>query len=447
MPLYRLIGAQLLLVSAVMLAAKVHWITFLLVLAAFLTLSYWMGRKLIFPIEHLLRRAKATEDSVLDSELASDKHEEWEELESALGKIQSDLRQKTDTLTREREELATLMAAISDAILAVDPEGVPLFFNSRFAVLFLEKELQLRHARLGEIFRDPEVLEAFHATYSEGTAREIEVPLFTKDNPLQGHFSISISPLKKENGTIYGVVGVFHDITEMKRAERIRIEFVANVSHELRTPLTSIKGYTDTLREDVAQGRLDAAAASKFLEIISRNSDRLLHLIEDLLDLSSLEFGESEPTSSKQVIDTRDLTERVITQLQAKINDKRHTVRTVVEAPSIRSDAGRAEQVLVNLLENAIKYTPMGGKIEIRWSTSPKGVALHVIDNGPGIPSEHQPRLFERFYRVDQARSRELGGTGLGLAIVKHIMQRKGGSAWVRSEIGKGSEFVCEFPN
>lgn len=236
---------------------------------------------------------------------------------------------------------------------------------------------------------------------------------------------------------------------ELKRAEKVRIDFVANVSHELRTPLTSIKGYSDTLREDLAAGRLEMAP--KFLDVIDRNVNRLIDLIDDLLDLSKLESEESaDPTASslnRTSIDLRDMTEKVLQQLESKIKKKRHTVQYRIEAREVQGDPKRIEQVLVNLLENAIKYVPYGGEIEVAWTSEEREVQLAVIDNGPGIPAANLPRLFERFYRIDQGRSRESGGTGLGLAIVKHIMQRHGGTVSVRSQLGKGTEFICVFPD
>jgi two-component system, OmpR family, phosphate regulon sensor histidine kinase PhoR len=367
--------------------------------------------------------------------------------EVQFNQIQTDLKQKTEALSQEREELATLMSAISDAILAVDLTGKPLFFNSRFALSFFgfAEGKQTRQPHLGEVFRDPVILDAFHAAFEHGVNQQASIKLYVKGDTTPRFFSISIAPLRHEEGPVYGAVGIFHDVTELKRAENIRIEFVANVSHELRTPLTAIKGYTDTLREDVAQKKFDTA--SEFLEIIARNSDRLMRLIVDLLDLSSLESQDAAEKMSKTEVNTTELTQRVLTQLESRRADKGHTIGTVYGAPTVFADPARAEQVLVNLLENSIKYVPSSGKVSILWEKKPNHVLLKVSDNGPGIPIEHHSRLFERFYRVDQARSRELGGTGLGLAIVKHIMQQHGGSVWINSESGKGTEFVCQFPS
>ena len=449
----RLLAFQVLIMAALLPILRVPVKSLAILLVVFIPASAFMGRRLYSPLQNLLRKAKAPFDALSDQDLTRKDAEEWAELEFTLDQIRTDLKQKSDALVREREELATLMSALSEAILAVDPEGRPMFFNSRFALLFMEKmekDLRTRQAHLGETFRSPGVLHAFEKVLKEGIHQQIDVPLFVKNDPLQRHFSLSVAPLRKEAGTVYGAIGVFHDVTELKRAEKIRIEFVANVSHELRTPLTSIKGYTDTLRLDAARG--DFTAAGKFLDVIARNAERLMRLIEDLLDLSSLESGEAveaggnDPSFTITEVDVRELTSKVIQQLEKRRAFKNQTIEAIFDVNATRGDANRIEQVLVNLLENAIKYTPEGGNLSVRWSDSPKGTRVHVRDNGPGIPTEHHSRLFERFYRVDQARSRELGGTGLGLAIVKHIMQRHNGSAWVVSEMGKGSEFICEFP-
>ncbi len=422
----------------------------LLVLAgAFAAFSVWTGRRLVFPLGRLLRKAERASEEATELHAHEEDEEieavegEWSDLESTLDQIQINLRNKTETLSREREELATLMSAISDAILAVDRDGNPLFYNSRFALLFGDRELATKRPRLGEMFRTPEVLDAFHGALSTMQIQKSEAKLLAAQEPIPRYFSLSVAPLRRANGTAYGAVGIFHEITELKRAEQIRIDFVANVSHELRTPLTSIKGFTDTLRMDLKEGRTDSS--EKFLEVITRNVERLMSLISDLLDLSSLESGTEV---GKLPIETRELTTRVLSGLEAIREKKGHIVETSFEATSVFAQPGRVDQVLTNLLENAMKYVPAGGKIQVKWEKAPKtrGTLLRVADTGPGIPPEHQSRLFERFYRIDKARSRELGGTGLGLAIVKHIMQVHGGTVYVTSEPGKGAEFVCLFP-
>jgi len=337
----------------------------------------------------------------------------------------------------ERVQQETLLEVISDPVLGVDLEGAPIFYNSRFAVVMGERDLKNR--RLWKMFTDSEILKSFQAALKEGKTNSIRAIPF--DQPAgRRFFSVSISPLRKAKGKIYGAVGIFHDVTDLKRAEQIRIDFVANVSHELRTPLTAIKGYTDTLIQDLERG---TPPERGFFEVIARNTDRLMSLINDLLDLSSLE---STDVLHKTDLSTSELTMRILKQIQTSIDAKKQNVSITIIAKSVFADPRRAEQVLVNLLDNANKYTPNERKISIFWEPADNGTLLKVVDTGPGIPLEHQARLFERFYRVDKARSREIGGTGLGLAIVKHIMQRHDGEVWVESSPGKGTAFICRFP-
>jgi two-component system phosphate regulon sensor histidine kinase PhoR len=450
-PVTRLLVLQILLIIGLLSIMNVPFEIIGFFLLIFIPLSAFAGRKIYSPLQAILKRARNPVEQLTDHELTRRDSEEWAELESALDQIRTDLKDKTEALLREREELATLMSAISEAILAVDPDGKLMFFNSKFAHLFLQKigtGPETGESRLGEIFRTPSVLQAFEKVLHNGLHEQIDIPLFVKNESMQRHFNLSVSPLRGEEGPVYGAIGVFHDVTELKKAEKIRIEFVSNVSHELRTPLTAIKGYSETLRQDIV--RKEYGAAEKFIEVILRNSDRLMRLIEDLLNLSALESGESgepgESITSKTRIDVQELTEKVLQQLEPRRAEKKQQIDTYYEIPSVQAEPEKVEQVLVNLLENAIKYTPALGRLRVRWTSHSEGLRLQVSDNGPGIPVEHQPRLFERFYRVDQARSRELGGTGLGLAIVKHIMQRQGGSIWVISEPGKGAEFICQFP-
>lgn len=414
--------------------------------AVFATVIFWAGKSFSSPMRRVLEKALGQDSKLLAEDLGKNESGEWSDLESALDRIQSDLIQKTEQLSREREELATLMSAISDAIFAVDLDGNPLFFNSRFALLFGGKEFQSRKPRLGEIFRAPEILRAYQGVFSEGRIHNVEVSLHMAGDSVTHDFTLAVAPLHRADATVYGAVGIFHDVTELKRAEKIRIDFVANVSHELRTPLTAIKGYADTLREDMALKRYDSS--EKFLEIILKNVDRLMHLIRDLLDLSWLESTQTEEGLAKSSVSTRELTERALVQLEKRRAEKNHSIETSFDAELVDADPTRVEQVVVNIVENAIKYTPAGGKLSVRWDKLPNAIRLQVSDNGPGIAPEHYPRLFERFYRVDQARSRDVGGTGLGLSIVKHIMQRHGGSISVSgsSETSGGTTFTCLFP-
>jgi two-component system phosphate regulon sensor histidine kinase PhoR len=377
---------------------------------------------------------------------------QMEDRASDIDSIKSDLQKKSEALSREREEIEVLMAAIPEAIIAVDQNMRVLFYNSRFAVLFGDWKGGIKQPLLGEVFRTPDVLDAFKSSLKDGKNTGISTELRTLSEQQNRFFSLSVTPLRRETNPAYASVGIFHDVTELKQAERIRIDFVANVSHELRTPLTAIKGYTDTLAADIRNRQFNEV--DRYIEVINRNTDRLMSLIEDLLDLSSLESAdepgmdllEAPIDSHVTRVSTRDVSARTIAHLEPRRAHKNHTIETAFNTEYVNADPRRVEQVLTNLIDNAIKYVPQGGKIRVQWQKSDHAVVLRVADNGPGIPPQYQTRLFERFFRIDKARSREMGGTGLGLAIVKHIMQKHGGSVRVESELGKGTEFICEFP-
>ena len=249
--------------------------------------------------------------------------------------------------------------------------------------------------------------------------------------------------MKNELGRTNGAVFLIHDITELKRADEIRKDFVANVSHELRTPLSILRGYIETLRDDPA---IPPAESSRILEVMDRHSKRLGQLVDDLLALANLESGSSRLHVSE--IDLPKLFADVVRDWEKKFAEKK--LQVVVESPpalpALCADQGRLQEVLYNLLDNAVKYVPRNGRIWLRAQQRGDDLVVSVSDNGVGIAQEDLPRIFERFYRVDKARSRALGGTGLGLSIVKHIAQLHGGHAEAESELGKGTTVHVLFP-
>jgi two-component system phosphate regulon sensor histidine kinase PhoR len=243
-------------------------------------------------------------------------------------------------------------------------------------------------------------------------------------------------------GQRHGTVLVFHDLTRVKQLERTRQEFVANVSHELRTPLSLIKGYVETLLDGAKD---NPEIAAKFLQTIERNAERLRLLIEDLLTISELESGRVK--LNLQSVSLRAPVEKVLNDFKSRATARQ--IRLIDQVPDlrVRADADRLEQVLCNLVDNAIKYGRAEGSIALSArETTAEQIELSVRDDGPGIPPEALERIFERFYRVDKARSREQGGTGLGLSIVKHIVQSHGGRAWAKSALGHGATFYFTLP-
>lgn len=418
------------------------------VLAAFAAIGItsiviWTGYRLVLPLGRILVKARQIQRRdyapPAREEDALDEPSEWSDLETTLHKIGREMQRRDLSLSREREQIGAVMSALSEAVAAVDKTGTLLFYNSQFAVLFGPGKQS--DARLSDFIRSPEVLETFRETLKDGQTRQISTQLRLKGEGQARFFALSIAPLQEE-GTraAYGAIGVFHDLTELRRMDQVRIDFVANVSHELRTPLTSIKGYAQTLKEDAPAD----SPSRKFLETIERNTDRLIALVHDLLNLSSLESGAD---IEREQVQLADLTARVLGQLDTLRAAKKHEISVEVNTPLLYADPKRVEQVLFNLVENAIKYVPAGGHIQVSWALGAEGVELSVTDDGPGIAREHQGRVFERFYRVDGGRSREQGGTGLGLSIVKHIMQRHGGKVSAETGPGgRGTRFVCTFP-
>lgn len=380
------------------------------------------------------------EDDLLDDETA-----DIAELDVALDHIHRKMRRRKAQFLQAQEESQAFMSAVAEGLVSVSLDEKILYFNSQFAAQFLSSNLiNAANVSLKEAIRSSDVLEGFTRSIETGKVQRFTVKLPTLVDHQQRYFAVSVNPIRNEKTReIYGVVGIFHDITELKRTEQIRIDFVGNASHELRTPLTSIKGYVDTLKEDVKTGQMDQAG--KFLDIVSRNIDRLMDLVNDLLSLSTLESHQAE--LKREMINPLQVSEHILSEMAVLANEKSISVRVIGEVKPFMADVRKVEQVLLNLLSNAIKFIPQGRSVQVRWEQGEANtVVLRVIDDGPGIPEEHLDRLFERFYRIDKGRTRDAGGTGLGLAIVKHIMQSHGGSVSVKSGQGKGCEFICVFP-
>ncbi|WII71281.1 ATP-binding protein [Bdellovibrio sp. 22V] len=380
-----------------------------------------------------------SEEDLLDDEI-----NDIAELDVALNRIHSKMKRRKAQFLQSQEESQAFMSAVAEGLVSVSLDEKILYFNSQFATQFLTNDqVQAPVLRLKDAIRSSDVLEGFSKAIHEGQVHRFTVKLNTMVDNQPRYFAVSVNPTRNEKTKeIYGVVGIFHDITEIKKVEQIRIDFVENASHELRTPLTSIKGYVDTLKEDVRTGHIQQAG--KFLDIVSRNVDRLMDLVNDLLSLSALE---SQSELKLEMIHPLQISEQILAEMAVLAAEKNISVRVIGDVPPFMADAHKVEQVLRNLVSNAIKFIPAGKSVQIRWEGDGKNaVVLRVIDDGPGIPAEHLGRLFERFYRIDKGRTRDAGGTGLGLAIVKHIMQSHGGTVAVKSSAEKGCEFICTFP-
>ena len=335
------------------------------------------------------------------------------------------------SLSTEKNRLDTVLRGMGEGVMVTDATGVITLVNPAFRALFSIQE-EVEGKPLIEITRHPALFDAFKMVMETQDERLEEITLqLDRETTLLTHWV----PLL-DNGHIRGIVAVFHDISDLKRLEKVRRDFVANVSHELRTPVSVIKGYAETLLAGALE--TDPKKAGRFVEIIHNHSERLANLIGDLLALSALESGdlalEMAPLSIASAV------RHACNLLEQKANGKGISIALngIEGAPPVLADHGRIEQVLINLLDNAIKYTPENGSVRIAAHDAGDMLRIAVTDTGNGIPPKDLPRIFERFYRVDSARSRDLGGTGLGLSIVKHIVQLHGGDVSAESTPGKG---------
>ncbi|MBI4353122.1 MAG: PAS domain-containing protein [Candidatus Omnitrophica bacterium] len=337
-----------------------------------------------------------------------------------------------------RNRVLAILESMTEGVLAVDTDEKVLFANAALARVLGFPEEKMEGRYFWEVFRDPEINPLLKRALKERMVFKKELSLL-----LSGLvFHVQISPVFTENDFL-GAIAVFYDVTKLKELERVRSEFVANVSHELKTPLTSIMGFVETLKEG---GIEDAQNRMNFLGVIEEQSKKLCLLIEDLLLLSKYESARE--ALKKEPLDLGKMLEGVLELFQKDLRARGLRAALSVSPESLRVEADPAslERALRNLVDNAIKYNREGGEVRVEASRAGEGVEICVSDAGIGIPPADLPRIFERFYRVDKSRSRELGGTGLGLSIVKHIVERHSGKIEVSSEPGKGTTFTILLP-
>ena len=355
---------------------------------------------------------------------------------SALDDMAEQLRRRLAQANDEHARLRAVLQGMVEGVLVLDRNGAVILANPRLAELFgvwgpVEGRPALEVIRRVDV--DAALAEALLSP--EPVAREIQL-----GGPTPRHLEMHAVRFPSQ-GALLGTVAVFHDLTEIHQLERMRRDFVANVSHELRTPLTAIRGFAETLRGN----EVSPEQRRQFLDVILRQSDRLTALIEDLLELSRIEGGTRE--LALEAVDVGALARSLLQDLKPRLEAGRLTAAAQAgPAPAAWADRRALEQVLLNLLDNAIKYSEPGGRIEIALTGTPDGVRIDVSDTGIGIPEADRARIFERFYRVEKARSRDLGGTGLGLSIVKHLVQTLRGEVFVASREGKGTTFTLRLP-
>ena len=416
-------------------------VAFLVALLIAGTASVWTSRRL----ERIVDVAARIERGDLRARVDDSPMDEIGRVAIAIDRSAEQVERSFAAVRSSQRQLETLLNSMQDAVIAVSSEGLVRWANQPMDRLVPQRTRL--NAPVVETIRDPDFLATVKAATS---TKQVKTARATSIVPGRA-FDVTAAPLPDG-----GVVAVLRDLTETERVEKTRRDFIANVSHELRTPLTSIQGYTETLLDTINE---NSGSTREFLEIIRKNTARMARLTEDLLTLARVESGETrfetEPVPPIELLHDAEESFREIARGQGvdlEIMESHNGSGSVESLPLVLADREAIHQVFSNLIDNAMKYGRSGSRIQLgaravgTASPAPKGIEFYVRDFGAGISSEHLPRLFERFYRVDKARSRESGGTGLGLAIAKHIMRAHGGSIRADSELGHGSTFAFTLP-
>ena len=392
--------------------------------------SIWISRRL----QRIVDVAARIERGDLRARVDDAPLDEIGRVAAAIDKSAEQIERSFAAVRSSQRQLETLLNSMQDAVIAVSSDGIVRWANQPMDRLVPQRTRL--NAPVVESVRDPDFLATVKAATS---GKEVKTARATSIVPGRA-FDVTAAPLPDG-----GAVAVLRDLTETERVEKTRRDFIANVSHELRTPLTSIQGYSETLLDTLPE---NSGSTREFLEIIRKNAARMARLTEDLLTLARVESGETrfetEPVAPVELLNDAEESFREVARTQGvelKIVDD-----SVDSLPQVLADREAIHQVFSNLVDNAMKYGRAGGRIELGARAAQRGIEFYVRDYGAGISSEHLPRLFERFYRVDKARSRESGGTGLGLAIAKHIMRAHSGSIRAESELTRGSTFLFTLP-
>ena len=411
---------------------------FILILSGAASLAY--SRKFSDRIERLKdfeRRVSAGDFQPLP---VDDTDDELTDLARALNDTAQHLERTIRTLTDERYQSGAILRSMVEGVAVIDAKERVVFCNSAFAGILNLDSTECEGRPLVELVRQADLLDLARRVLGGTESLQSDVAFGTV---MPRSFAVTASPLPAEKGGTTSAVIVMHDITELRRLERVRQDFVANVSHEFRTPLTAIQGFAETL---IGGALEDEKNNRRFLEIIREHAARLGRLTDDLLKLARIEAGklevEFQPVSVAELVESCAAT----TLFKASHREIALNLSYPPGLPSVRGDASLLREVIQNLLDNAVQYTSPGGSVNLTAALRDHEAVITVADTGIGIPLADQERIFERFYRVDAGRSREVGGTGLGLSIAKHIVEAHGGRLWVESVVGQGSQFHFSVP-
>ena len=409
------------------LKARIGIIT-LVILCVALAAALFFSRGLSRPIRELSEASRRVADQDFDVRVFLKNRDEIRDLADSFNSMVAQIRTLFAELTHQKGELTSIISSLQEGLLVLDRDDRVLLCNDSFRKIISDGVIEGRF--FWEVFREPRFDEMIRRVRTAGQNLMEEIEFRKKV------YLCSATFLESEAE----IVMVFHDITRIKNVERMKTDFVLNVSHELRTPLTAIKGFAETLQEEVTEEQ-----AAHYVSIIRRNTDRLINIINDLLSISELEA----PGVDRQLnrVDLRDLVGHVIKTFDQRVRQKNLYLRleTTEGLPVIQGDSFRLEQMFINLIDNAVKYSEKGG-INVILAPDKQGVSITVKDTGIGIAQEHLARIFERFYVADKSRSRKLGGTGLGLSIVKHVVMMHKGTIEVESALGVGSTFTITLP-
>ena len=404
-------------------------------------ISLLISRRISRPIEEMKKGADHFAAGELTHRLTAPDSEEMASLAEALNQMAAQLNRRIKTIISQRNELETVLASMLEGVIAIDNEERIININAAAAEFFDSKPEECPGRNLQEVIRNSALQQFVRESISSQVPKEDDINLYHNGEKT---LNLQSSPLLDANKEHIGTLVVFNDVTHLRRLENMRRDFVANVSHEIKTPLTAIKGFVETLH----RGNVDnPEEARRFLGIIQKHADRLSSIVEDLLSLSRIEQEDEGKTIKLKEGYVKDVFQSVLQICRSKGEEKDISIRPVCdEQISAKFDKTLLEQAVVNLLDNAIKYSEPKSTIHLTAQKNDSEILISVEDQGIGIAKNHLPRLFERFYRVDKARSRNLGGTGLGLAIVKHIAQAHGGRITVESKLGDGSVFTIHLP-
>jgi two-component system, OmpR family, phosphate regulon sensor histidine kinase PhoR len=412
-----------------------------------LACAYFLSRGATHELEKLRAGTLRLASGDLDYRIPVKGSLEFQELASDFNKMGDQLNQKIMSIQQEHSRTETLLSRMVEGVLALDRNGRAIFANSAFSSMFGVKMDRIQGKTFLEISRHSELSEYIQALLAPNHGSRSNPPeakeIRLYNTAGEQVFSVQASRVYDENERLNMVLLVFHDITSIKRVEQVRKDFVANVSHELRTPLTALVGSIEVLLDGAYQ---NADECKKFLEIMDKQLRNTQNLVTDMLALAAVE--DTRTPFRLQNVELREFVSDILAVFEPLAEKKKQTLRVIVPGPTVilSVDPRQLSDAISNLMDNAIKYTDENGRIELTCELKGTGIQITVKDNGSGIPKDQLSRIFERFYRVDKSRSREMGGTGLGLAIAKHAVENHGGTIKVESRLGEGTEFIIFLP-